>query len=127
MAKTTAFVEHLRELLSLTPGITIRPMFGGFGVSHGGKMVGIIDDDVLYLKVDDETRARFDERKLPPFSYPSKKGPMEMPQYRRAPDECVDDAETLREWLKLSIAVVARGKVKQRAPAKHKAATKKKK
>ncbi len=37
-------------------------MFGGHGLYVDGMIVGIVVDDVLYLKTDAETRPRFVER-----------------------------------------------------------------
>ena len=45
-------------------------MFGGHGLYLDGTIVGIVVDDVLYLKTDDETRRAFVERGLRPFRVP---------------------------------------------------------
>ena len=42
-------------------------MFGGAGLYHDGLFFGLIDDDALYLKVDDSNRIDFEARGKGPF------------------------------------------------------------
>ena len=54
-----AFVlDQLAGLGELRP----RRMFGGVGLYCGDAFFGLMDDGVLYLKVDDTTRARYTRR-----------------------------------------------------------------
>ena len=55
-----AFV--LEQLARTTPGLRARSMFGGVGLYSGDLFFALMDDDVLYFKVDDTTRARFEKR-----------------------------------------------------------------
>ena len=48
--------------------VTIRPMFGGAGVYHDGLMFALVDDEVLYFKVDETSRPAFEAENLPPFA-----------------------------------------------------------
>ncbi|HEX7881021.1 MAG TPA: TfoX/Sxy family protein, partial [Candidatus Eisenbacteria bacterium] len=48
----------LEQLNRLAP-TTGRAMFGGVGLYVDGVIVGLIDDDVLYFKVNDATRGIF--------------------------------------------------------------------
>jgi len=57
------FVAHLLDLLdgAATRGLgrpSARAMFGGHGLYLDALMVGLVADDVLYLKTDARTRAR---------------------------------------------------------------------
>ena len=118
------FANHVRDLLAPLGGVAVRAMFGGFGVALDGLTFGVIDDGVLYLKVDDGNRADYTARKLGPFVYPSKKGPMEM-SYYRVPDESLDDSEMLCVWATRAIEVATRakaggGKKKSKTPGKPK-------
>ena len=36
-----------------------RAMFGGHGIYAGGPIIGIVVDDILYLKTDESNRANF--------------------------------------------------------------------
>jgi len=49
------FLAWLDELFEGFGPITTRAMFGGHGVYHAGKILGIVIDDALYLKADAET------------------------------------------------------------------------
>jgi DNA transformation protein and related proteins len=78
--------------------VTVRPMFGGAAVQRDGLTFALLDDDVLYLKVNDETRGRFEIEGLKPFTYSTRKGDMVMMGYYRAPTRCLDDADEMQQW-----------------------------
>ncbi|HJR50079.1 MAG TPA: TfoX/Sxy family protein [Gemmatimonadales bacterium] len=52
----------LEQLARTTAAVRARRMFGGVGVYSGDLFFALLDDDVLYFKVDDTTPARFEER-----------------------------------------------------------------
>ena len=60
-----ALIEHLRDLFEPLGPISARAMFGGHGVYFDGQIIGIIIDEALYLKTDEQTRERFEARGLP--------------------------------------------------------------
>jgi DNA transformation protein len=60
----TLVVEQLSRVL---PGVRARPMFGGVGVYSNDMFFALVDDDVLYFKVDDTTRPDFEALGLGPF------------------------------------------------------------
>jgi DNA transformation protein len=84
-------------------------MFGGHGVSVDGLSVGLIADDVLYLKCDGETVADFEAVGLEPFIFDKGGRPVAM-SYRRAPDAALDDAELLRDWVMRALGAARRAK-----------------
>ena len=104
-----SFQEFLEELLEPLGGTTIRSMFGGHGVFREGVMFGILDDDVLYLRVDDTTQPHFEAESSSPFVYEGMGRVMEMP-YWRVPDRLFDDAEAFLEWAQASFAAALRAK-----------------
>jgi hypothetical protein len=55
----TFVLDQLRPTL---PGVRAKRMFGGVGLYADELFFALIDDDVLYLKVDDETRPDFERR-----------------------------------------------------------------
>ena len=72
----SGFVAYLLELLvgDVTAGLgraSARAMFGGHGLYLGERMVGLVAADALYLKVDAETRARFEAAGSRPFEFHS--------------------------------------------------------
>ncbi len=111
------FACHVYDLLSPLGGVTIRAMFGGFGISYQGRMFGLIDDGVLYFKVGDSNRADYVARDLPRFLYPTKNGPMEL-SYHRAPAEALDDSDEACAWAQKSIALSVNKPASKPAPKK---------
>lgn len=82
--------------------VRLQPMFGGAAVKFDGLTFALLDDDTLYLKVDDESRAMFDAEALPPFTYQTRNGPMLIKGYRRAPSACLDDKAEMTRWCRIA-------------------------
>ena len=57
----------LEQLEQTTRDIRMKRMFGGMGIYAGETFFAVIDDDIVYFKVDDETRPKFAKKKMPPF------------------------------------------------------------
>src|SRR5215471_19768355 len=65
-----AFAEFLREQLAPVGHITMRRMFGKTGVFCGGVMLGMVTENTLYVRVDDQNRATFKEAEsFPPLNH----------------------------------------------------------
>ncbi|HXM38284.1 MAG TPA: TfoX/Sxy family protein [Gemmatimonadales bacterium] len=118
MAVSPTFKAFIIEQLSrAVPRIRARSMFGGVGIYAGDLFFALIDDDTLYLKVDDSNRPDFDARGLRPFQPYGEAG--EVMQYYEVPGDLLEDPESLRPWAEKSIAVAARKKqrkVRSRRP-----------
>ena len=67
MTVTESFRLYVSEQLSRIRPVTTRPMFGGVGIYADGLFFALIDDDVLYFKVDDSNRPDFEEHGMGPF------------------------------------------------------------
>ena len=126
MANSRDFIAHVLEMMRQGGHATARAMFGGHGVYLDGLIVGIVDDDVLYLKTDDATRAAFVERELPPFRYRGHDGELHATGYLRAPDEALESPAAMREWLRAALAASLRAKA-AKAPRRPRAAPTRKK
>lgn len=107
------FVDYLLELLDEFPAVTAKRMFGGYGIFREGLMFGLVADSTLYLKVDKENKANFEERGLEPFTYDGKGKPMQM-SYHQAPEEALDNAEDMLEWAESAYAAALRAKKPKR-------------
>ena len=101
----------LDQLRRAVPGVRARRMFGAVGLCSGELFFALIDDDVLYLKVDDETRPDFEQRGLRPFQ-PFGEGTAAM-QYYQLPEDLLEDPEALRPWAEGAVAVARRAKRKK--------------
>lgn len=91
-------------------------MFGGHGIYVDGLIVGLVVDDTLYLKTDDESRTRFLALDLPPFTYRKKTGAVEVTSYYRPPDEALESPDAMREWVRLATGAALRAAARK-APA----------
>lgn len=106
------FTDHLQEVFGQFGPVRARKMFGGHGIYHDGLMFALVANDTLYLKVDPDNRAWFDERNLPPFEY-VKQGRTVKMSYHLAPEEIFDDPEMAAEWAGRSFEAALRGKRKK--------------
>jgi DNA transformation protein len=97
MANDSEFVGFIHELLENFGPVSIKRMFGGHGIFRDGLMFGLIADDVLYFKVDDENRQQFEERELEKFTYYKKDKPFSM-SYYQVPEEVYDAEEEMLSW-----------------------------
>ena len=104
----SGFTDHLHEVFSAFGPITTQRMFGGHGVWHQGLMIGLVADNTLYLKVDDETRGQFEAQGLGPFEY-SRKGKTVALSYHQAPQEMLESPGDAVAWARLAYAAALRG------------------
>lgn len=122
MPNSRDFIDHVLEL-ARDAQPSARAMFGGHGLYAGGVIVGLVVDDVLYLKTDAATRGRFMAEGLEPFTYAKKTGVVEVTSYYRPPEEALESADAMREWLRLALGAALRAAAKRKpkptpAPAK---------
>ena len=112
MAVSPAYQTFVLDQLRLVlPSVRARRMFGGVGLYADDLFFALIDDDVLYLKVDDVTRPDFERRGLGPFQ-PFGEGTATM-QYYQLPEDLLEDPEALRPWTDAAVAVARRAKRKK--------------
>ncbi len=104
-----AFVEYVKELFSEFGPIRARKMFGGFGIYFEDRMLGLIADSLLYLKVDAQTRPQFEREGCRPFVYLGKHKPITM-SYYTAPDDAMDAPARFAPWARLANAAALRAK-----------------
>jgi DNA transformation protein and related proteins len=109
--KVNEFVEHLHEVFRLFGPIRSRPMFGGYGIYHQALMIGLVADDVLYLKTDAVSAPHFVEAGCRPFEYTKNGVTMKM-SYASAPIEIYDDPESARAWAARAYDAALRSKSK---------------
>ena len=126
MARMNSYVEYTLELLEPLGPVQARAMFGGWGVYHDGKMMGLIVEERLYLKTDDTTRPAFEAAGGEPFVYDAGKGrkPVTM-SYWTPPADASDDALALLPWARRAVEAALRAAQKKSAPAKKKSTRKK--
>ena len=108
MARHSEFCDYLVDLLVPLGDVRVRSMFGGYGVYLGQLMFGLVDDDTLYLMVDNGNRTRFEAAGLPPFAYTGKRGQPVIMSYHQAPPESLEDAAVLCDWAREALEAARR-------------------
>ena len=111
MAKKSAFVEYLLDLLTPFDGVTVKSMFGGFGFFKEGLMFALVTKDTFYLKTDEFNRFEFERMNLGPFVY-MKKGKPTPTSYYKAPEEALDNSEEMLRWAQMAFEAAIRVKKK---------------
>jgi DNA transformation protein len=87
-------------------------MFGGVGIYAGELFFALIDEDLVYFKVDDTNRSAFENRGMRPFMPGGEGG--EVMQYYQVPEDVLEDVEELRSWMEGAIDVAQRKKSRAR-------------
>lgn len=118
MAKRSEYVEHVLETMKSFGPVEARSMFGGWGLYRHGAFFALIAKDVLYLKVDDETRAAFEAEGLEPFEFVSKGGKGTAMSYRRAPDEALENPVEMTKWARMGYEAALRAAALKASPAR---------
>ena len=101
------YVEYLKEVFAEFGPITLRKMFGGYGIYYKGLMFALVDDDMLYLKTDEKNSDYFQKAGLSQFEYDKKDKVVKM-SYYQAPDEIMEDREAAAIWAKRSCEAALR-------------------
>ena len=109
MAARSALLEDLIDRLASLGQVSGRAMFGGHGLYLDGMIVGLVIDEMLYLKVDEGNREDYLAAGAAPFTYEGKDRPVTM-SYWEAPADIFDDDDTLRRWVAASHAAAQRNR-----------------
>jgi len=108
MVASDDFAEFLREQLSPLGHITMRRMFGKTGVFCDGVMLGVVTENTLYFRVDDDNRLAFKEAEaFAPLNY-AKKGKTIDLSFWRAPERLFDDPDELASWARVALSAAHR-------------------
>ena len=108
MVASDSFAEFLREQLAALGRITMRRMFGKTGVFCNRLMLGMVRDNTLYFRVDDDNRAAFKEAEsFPPLSYEKKGCTIDL-SFWRAPERLFDEPDELVTWARVALAAARR-------------------
>src|SRR5258705_5759930 len=108
MVASDDFAEFLRDQLAPLGRVTTRRMFGKTGVFCDGVMLGMVRDNALYFRVDDDNRAVFKEAEsFPPLNYEKKGGTIDL-SFWRAPERLFDEPDELVAWARAALAAARR-------------------
>jgi DNA transformation protein and related proteins len=98
MAARSDLLDDLIDRLGPLGHVSGRAMFGGHGLYLDGTIVGIVIDELLYLKVDDANREDYLAAGATPFTYQGRDR-LVTTSYWEAPADIFDDDDTLRRWI----------------------------
>ncbi len=114
MSVSDGFRSFVLEQLARTTGdVRARNMFGGVGLYAGDLFFGLMDDDALYFKVNDATRARFEVCGMGPFRPGGEGG--EVMQYYEVPADVLEDVDVLAAWATEAIEVAKQARARRSA------------
>ena len=112
MATSESTMEFLMDQLAALPGVRTRKMFGEYALYLDEKVVALICDDQLFVKITPEGRAFVGENYQEGFPYPGAKPAMLIGA------EELDNDERLCQLLRLTAAALPVPKPKQPRKAK---------
>jgi len=123
MVASVGFAEFLRDQLAPLGRITLRRMFGKTGVFCDGFMLGMVRDNTLYFRVDDDNRVTFKEAEsFPPLNYEKKGCTIDL-SFWRAPERLFDEPDELVTWARAALAAARRVAAKREPTARRRKST----
>ena len=109
MGSAPADLAFAVDLFSGLGGVAARRMFGGAGLYADGVMFALIDDEVIYLKVDEPLKADLAAAGARPWVYAPRRGPKAgiaiETSYWSLPDSACDDPDEACGWGRRALAV----------------------
>lgn len=114
------FPEFVRDLLAPLGRVTMRCMFGKTGIFCDGVMFGMISEEIVYFRVDDQNEGNFEEaRAFPPLNYKKRGSTIDL-GFWRVPDRLFDEQEELVAWARNALAAAHRVAAKKDLPCQGK-------
>ena len=108
MVASTDFAEFLRERLAPLGHLTMRRMFGKTGVFCDEVMFGVVTENTLYFRVDEQNRGTFKEAEsFPPLNYVKQGCAIDL-SFWRVPDRLLDEPDELVTWARAALAAAHR-------------------
>jgi DNA transformation protein len=108
MVASDGFAEFLREQLAPLGRVTMRRMFGKTGVFCDGVMLGMVTENTLYFRVDDDNRVTFKEAEsFPPLNYAKRGSTIDL-SFWRVPERLFDEPDELVTWARAALAAARR-------------------
>lgn len=111
MSVSNGYRTYILDQLAAVPALSTRRMFGGVGLYSGALFFALIDDDVLFFKVDDANREDYVSRGMKAFMPIPNKASM---GYFQVPADVIEEAEELARWARRSLEVAQRAGAKRR-------------
>jgi TfoX/Sxy family transcriptional regulator of competence genes len=114
MATRQSTIDFLLDQLSILPDVRARKMFGEYALYCGDKVVALVCDDQLFVKITPQGRTLVGERYVEGEAYPGAKPSMLIGA------EEIDDGERLCELIRLTADALPAPKPKSSKAARSK-------
>ncbi|WP_294196601.1 TfoX/Sxy family protein [uncultured Sphingomonas sp.] len=115
MALDHGLIDWIAEVLAADGSVTHRRMMGGATLYLDGTVFAIVGGDgSLWFKGDAQSDATWDAASCARFTQERGDGTVASMNYRRAPEDCYDDAEAARDWALLGVAAGRRAPARKR-------------
>lgn len=108
MATSSSTVEYITDQLVSVPGISTRKMFGEYALYCGKKVVALICDDILFVKITPEGKEFVDDKYREGAAYPGAKPSMQIDT------DLLEDRDWISTLIKISEVNLAEPKVKKK-------------
>jgi DNA transformation protein len=116
MPVSSDYLNYVLEQLAGLAGVSARRMFGGVGLYCEELFFALVDNDTLYLRVNDDNRADYTAHGMGQFR-PYADRPEVSMTYYETPAEVLEDPAQLVVWAQRSVAAaLAAAKGPPRAP-----------
>ncbi|MYZ47202.1 TfoX/Sxy family protein [Propylenella binzhouense] len=99
--------DFIRDLFAPFADVSVRRMFGGFGVYRDGLMFALATGGEIYVKADAASRAIFEAAGSYPFAYMAKERRVET-SYWLLPAEALDDPDAMARYAGLGLEAALR-------------------
>ena len=99
----------LEQLAGAAGAVSARAMFGGYGLYAESKVLfAVLDDDAVFFRVDDDSRAAYEAAGSRPFAPMPGQAPMR--NYWELPAEVLEDREMLALWKARAVLAAERAR-----------------
>jgi len=106
------FVDYVKDIFEQFDAVTMRKMFGGYGIYRNGLMFALIADNELYFKADQETAEFFANYGSSPFTYDNGRKLVKM-SYWKVSDEVLEDQDMIKKWMDMAYNAAVKAKKKK--------------
>ena len=101
---TPEFGEYLVELFAELGPVRVRRVFNLDGLYLGDTMFGLVLDDRIYLKADEQHRKAFEQEGSAPLKYIARNREPIVMSYWELPSRLYDEPENLVAWARAACA-----------------------
>lgn len=98
----------IEDMFSGLGQVSIRRMFGGKGIYHGGLIIAVDLHDELMLKADEVSAGEFAAAGARRWSYQGRNGKPVLMPYWTVPETALDDPDVMAEWARLAYEAALR-------------------